>query len=357
MLSTNQNNSRNSYVIYGGGARCQSVLDKLANTDPTVKVLRIVDKNYAKINSEFLFKGEKILVCSSETLKENDYDYIVISSDVYRESILVDLGKLGVDYGKITVLKDVQNPLVSNDFYQVSNVEDGYFIDFRDYHLFCKTGDRSTSVIFQEVFINHEYNISFGDLPTVVIDIGANVGFASLFFAGYKNVERIYSFELMPPTYECALFNMKNNPEYSKKVQLFNYGLGDMNREIYLNDATSSGGISAFHIKGNIKCIIKRASEILQPIFDENKDKKILMKVDTEGSEFEILKDLDESGLIKQCDAIIGEWHTHDWMKHGSDNHIGKIEELESHFANNGFTYYFSTQIPILGNFIAVKTN
>src|SRR5690606_13837023 len=62
---------------------------------------------------------------------------------------------------------------------------------------------------------------------SIVIDVGFNVGFASLFFAAKKNVSKIYSFEPVRPTFEQGLNNLCLNTRLSTKIEPFNFGLSD----------------------------------------------------------------------------------------------------------------------------------
>lgn len=64
--------------------------------------------------------------------------------------------------------------------------------------------------IFYEIYYNEEYNIN---CPTnsIVIDIGLNVGMATLFFANKEFVSKVYAFEPDKNVYEKALYNIGLN--------------------------------------------------------------------------------------------------------------------------------------------------
>jgi FkbM family methyltransferase len=170
--------------------------------------------------------------------------------------------------------------------------------------------------ITKEIFLKEDYAVNFS-YDAVLIDIGLNRAIASLFFATYPNIKKIYSFEPFKPTFKLAKKNLELNPQLSEKISAFNYGLGKAEAMLelaYMDNAT--GGMSTTHnvCKGekNIKketVIIKDAAKEIAPILKENKDKHIIVKCDCEGGEFEIFERLDEEDLIKNMDVILMEYH------------------------------------------------
>ncbi|HLY28259.1 MAG TPA: hypothetical protein VKQ72_18070, partial [Aggregatilineales bacterium] len=52
----------------------------------------------------------------------------------------------------------------------------------------------------KEIFADHVYNFVIGE-PLVVLDIGMNIGVASLFFAANPNVQTVYGYEPFQQTY------------------------------------------------------------------------------------------------------------------------------------------------------------
>jgi len=170
--------------------------------------------------------------------------------------------------------------------------------------------------ITKEVFIQKCYDLEF-NFDAVLIDIGFNRGIASLFFATYPNIKKIYSFEPFKPTYELAEKNMKLNPQLSQKINSYNYGLGreEANLELpYMNTVT--GGMSTTNdvVKGkkNITketVIIKDAAKEIGFVIANHKNKNIIIKCDCEGAEFEIFEKLNEEGLVGSIDVVMMEYH------------------------------------------------
>lgn len=169
--------------------------------------------------------------------------------------------------------------------------------------------------MIKEVFVKTDYELNFTK-DAILFDVGMNRGAASLLFATYPNIKRIYSFEPFKPTFEQALKNFELNPKLKEKITAFNYGLGkeDTTLELpYLEDAT--GAMSTTHSGLNSENIrketvtVKDAAKTLAPIFEENKDKYVVIKCDCEGAEFEIFERLNQQKLFGRIDIIVMEYH------------------------------------------------
>lgn len=171
--------------------------------------------------------------------------------------------------------------------------------------------------ILREIFYEGIYNLS---LPhnCIVVDIGMNVGIASLYFAKNNNVKQVYGFEPFDLTLEKAIDNFSINKPVSKKIIYNNKGLGKENKEIdvdYTFDVKGSVGIDRFpewylggeRFKKRIRII--DASLALEEIIDKNLDSEIVMKIDCEGSEYDVVESLYDKNILKRISAIMIEWH------------------------------------------------
>ena len=175
-------------------------------------------------------------------------------------------------------------------------------------------------LIVEEIFKNDEYNFDIGG-PVVVIDMGMNIGLASLYFAARDDVEDVYAFEPFKPTFEQAMFNFKINDKYASKIHPHNYGLGDRDKELTLEYYSRAPGRmstvkSIDKIRHSPKYAtktetvqIRNTAQDIRPIIERHKDKKIVIKCDTEGSEKEIFQSLDSKGTLKDIDMVLLEYH------------------------------------------------
>ena len=87
--------------------------------------------------------------------------------------------------------------------------------------------------VFNEIFLQQNYKAvdfynKFDDF--IVIDVGMNQAFATLYFAQLDNCKKVYGYEMMPDTYEIALKNIKLNPQLSHKIEAYNYGMSNQEK-------------------------------------------------------------------------------------------------------------------------------
>ncbi|MBA7490716.1 hypothetical protein ES702_01259 [subsurface metagenome] len=164
-------------------------------------------------------------------------------------------------------------------------------------------------VIFNEIFIyedyfpNENFKIKKGD---IVMDIGANVGTFSIYC---KDAKKIYAFEPVLENIKLLKGNLlKNsitNVEVIDKAVTSKKGF----QKIYI-----SGKNNAAHTLINSDVVETIRTEIINTIpledfIKENKIKEInFLKLDCEGSEFEILYSLSEESF-KKIDKISMEVH------------------------------------------------
>lgn len=194
--------------------------------------------------------------------------------------------------------------------------KDGVLAHFNDLNLYMESSEEF--FIVKEVFVEKDYNLLSNE-RFVVFDIGMNIGVSSLFFALNKNVEQIYSFEPVVPTYNQAVYNLELNPTLSHKIEAFNFGLGGSSRVeqvLYNSQAKGNCGIrleSSLVIDKDkataIEINIKDISEILPDLLAKHSGQKKVLKIDCEGAEYEILQKLSDTHLLADIDALLIEWH------------------------------------------------
>lgn len=269
----------------------------------------------------------------------NDIRFIITSE--YFVEIINQLLEMGVNkeniilgsifephfYGEIPFMQHGKN-------IKLDIIYDGYILlNYEDIRLKLKTDN--AFYIVNEVFNNKIYNFNIKD-ECIVIDIGMNIAISTLFMALKPNVNKVYSFEPFKPTYELGIFNINLNKKLKNKIHAYNYGLGESDKKIELfYDENNMGGMSTIHsnfrndhkvTRENIR--IKNAANCIKHIIDLNKNKKIVLKIDCEGSEHEILNNLNNRNLLFEVNLIMMEWHNVD------DKII-----IENILTNNNFEY------------------
>jgi FkbM family methyltransferase len=189
-------------------------------------------------------------------------------------------------------------------------------------------------ILFEDVYIKNEYRIGELKETDVVIDIGAHRGYFSKLCLdnGSKNV---ICFE---PERENYNFLQKNLQEYSgaKYFNLAVHGPDTKEIDLYSYYTKYNTGLNtAYKLKGDIfkeyeiqkvKCIT--LDDILNKL-----EKVRLIKIDTEGSEFEIIMN---SKLLNKVDEIVGEFHN---GMHQKFNLIDLKEFLEKNNFEFSFEY------------------
>ena len=154
-----------------------------------------------------------------------------------------------------------------------------------------------------------------------IIDIGGHIGLFVLFCKQFCHKGKIYCFEPVLDNYRIFLDNVKLNN--FKNVFPFNIAVSKQNGNIplYLNDDAS--GHSIFLKNSNS---IQVDSITLQKIFDLNNIKKCnLLKLDCEGSEYEIIDSLPNS-YFSMIDKMIIEYHFAEKYPKLLTNLIKKLE-------------------------------
>lgn len=206
-------------------------------------------------------------------------------------------------------------------FKQIHDRSIGYFFIEENSILKYKTKDlviairnESDLYVLNEVLLDNCYRfIPQSHFPFVVMDIGMNVGIASLFFAANSQVEKVYSYELFKPTYEMALYNLGLNPDIKGKIIPHNIGLGSERKEQKLSySKTDTGRNSLIRPagKGTTETVrISPALEQLHGIISKHKNTAIYIKIDIEGAEYEVFDSLFAEELPLSVKGFILEWH------------------------------------------------
>ena len=178
--------------------------------------------------------------------------------------------------------------------------------------IFARTFFYSINIVFLKLFIrfigyNNHSNLSksgelfflkrvCGQNPEICIDIGANRGSYSTFILENCN-SKVLAFEPFPKTFK-QLKKIRSN--YYKRFFIFNIGLGEKKTFKYLNYNINNSQWANFNSevnkidylkknKNTVKCKINTLDNIVR-INKKLKNKIDLIKIDTEGYEYEVLK-------------------------------------------------------------------
>jgi len=189
-------------------------------------------------------------------------------------------------------------------------------------------GSFQTSIIYKEVFedeVYRKHGIVYED-GDVIFDVGANIGLFTLFARRQCPTAQIYSFEPLPPNFELLRANVTR---HNANAQLFNYGLSNSSAIANFTFYPEAAGLSGRtansagdkedtkaivtdwihnaarenehkllpqsqldellneYLRGETyDCPVKTLSDVIRELGIEHID---LLKIDVEGSEFDVL--------------------------------------------------------------------
>src|SRR5579872_5565430 len=79
--------------------------------------------------------------------------------------------------------------------------------------------------LFREIFLRQDYRCDFSDDAPVIVDCGANIGFAVLYFKVMFPRSTVYAFEPSPEAFRLLSLNIAAN--HLSDVKVFNTALSD----------------------------------------------------------------------------------------------------------------------------------
>jgi FkbM family methyltransferase len=252
--------------------------------------------------------GSLQLTLGAETLElpKTDIAVTLLKSYVKLESISRNSNSRfswNAEYGALDCVHD-------GVLYQISSADDAY--------------------VLREILLDGVYGCYFCR-PTVVVDVGANVGFAALQFAANNPDARVVACEPLHDVYLRAISNVALNPHLKERISIHNVALFSHNGEEVVRSNTHNRVRSSLVIDNPelavgkeeaIAVTVSRASEFIRKVVKNNQGRALVLKLDCEGSEYAILDDLISSGSLCQVNMVMFEWHRVDssrndnWLKH-----------------------------------------
>lgn len=144
--------------------------------------------------------------------------------------------------------------------------------------------------------------------PKVILDIGGNIGTTSVYYAHMFPEAKIYTFEPVKDNFEILQKNVEDFPN----ISAFNVALGKENTtaKIYIcSDNYNTGGFSMYDLEVDKnkyeEITVKKTDEFLKELGVGEVD---LIKIDTEGAEYDILTSMD-TNMLSKVRWMLGELH------------------------------------------------
>lgn len=164
------------------------------------------------------------------------------------------------------------------------------------YQILLKEGEKS------EYFIPHNIH------PETILDIGGNIGITSLYFANRYPSAKIIAFEPVPSNFSVLTRNIAPYPNITALPIALGKKKGCL--EMYCSDdPVNNGGYSFFDTGCDVERKVSVEVKEINGVLSDHNIKKIdLIKIDTEGAEYDILTSFDEN-ILSSTKWIIGELH------------------------------------------------
>jgi FkbM family methyltransferase len=182
------------------------------------------------------------------------------------------------------------------------------------FHLRKDTSDYYT---FDQVFLRDQYNIHFPFEPTTILDAGANIGLAAVYFSHRYPQAIVVAIE--PSSDNFAVLQKNIAPYQNIKA----YCKGLWNKDVHLEIINTDGVQNAFMVAettaDNPRAL--PAISIDSIMREQNWNSIDILKVDIEGSEKEVFE-LNYENWLPKCKAIVIELH--DNMKRGTSKSVFK---------------------------------
>jgi FkbM family methyltransferase len=192
-------------------------------------------------------------------------------------------------------IRDLANFFIINDKELRINKEEFRTIKFENWE---DNGD------FIGVFVEEEYKtLSFKN--KIVIDVGANIGDSSLYFA-LKGAKHVIAIEPFFENYNALKRNIEINDLEAKITPIYS-GCGSSTRNVKTTFVDTKGiGLDIKEFEGG-KNEIKIIG--LDELVSKYPHEKIVLKLDCEGCEYDTIINSNEE-ILKKIDEIILEYHS-----------------------------------------------
>ena len=204
---------------------------------------------------------------------------------------------------------------------------------------------RSTKTFFEIDFLNY-VKARYPD-HTEIIDIGANIGNHSLFFANFLNCSVVHSFEPHP---ENIAILHKNLDSFGKKCVIYETALSNKEGEmtLYNSQAENYGGFSLHSYSNGCSFIIKEKIPV-KTLDSYNLTNISMIKIDVENHENEVLEGA-KSTILRNKPIIFLEnlYHGYPQVQPNPDIHRAIFEDYGyTKVASNIVNGYMDLWVPV----------
>jgi FkbM family methyltransferase len=159
--------------------------------------------------------------------------------------------------------------------------------------------------LYREIFARQHYYFQANTESPTILDCGANLGMASLYFKWLYPRAHVKAFEADPTVFRLLNQNIAQN---NLDIETYNCALWDGDGEVdfFVDPANPGSLLMSTDISRCHGRPIKVGARRLSDFISENVD---FLKLDVEGAEHRVLSDLLETGKIRQVRQMVVEYH------------------------------------------------
>ena len=222
---------------------------------------------------------------------------------------------------------------------------------------------------YQKKFINFLKKKNINEF-NVFLDIGAHEGESIKLFSKNFKINKIYSFEPSPISYQILQKNIKNfKNNFYTEIIAENIALGNSNENIIMKHIIESSSSTIRDLNMNSKYFKKKffflKNSVNQNLFKEIKVKQMLLskyvdenkienidfiKIDTEGYELEVLKGAKD--ILYKVKYILFEHHYDDMIL---KNYF--FSDISNFLKENNFKQLYKSKMPLRKTFEYIYEN
>ena len=168
---------------------------------------------------------------------------------------------------------------------------------------------------YEEIFRRENYKVEFVKQKPFIIDCGSNIGLSIIYFKNYFPDATIIGFEPDPSIFQI----LKRNTQRFNNITLHNKALGAEKKKLsFISEGGFSGRVKEDATGSNV---IEVDIEPLSTYIDRDID---LLKIDIEGAEYEVLKEVQP--LLQRVKKLFIEYHSVDKTEQNLDLVIGLLK-------------------------------
>lgn len=215
----------------------------------------------------------------------------------------------------------------------------GHFtIAYRNLRVFSNTS-ASINAVYRHVFIRKIYDFKSKTDSPFIIDAGANIGLATLYWKSIYPNARIIAFEPSKKVFEFLRKNVEDNG--IRGVECVNKALSNTEGEI---EFTTNEGVSGSIVMAkNLPHSYKVGTVKLSVYITEEVE---LLKIDIEGAELDVLREIQHKLFL--VNRIFVEYHS---FVHRQQ----ELSQLLHLLEDAGFRYYIEGEGTVASPFCGIK--